>query len=109
MTTFVATTVFIPSPHANINPSALHDSFIQLLQSITPAIKSCYRTLSDSKSLSVFEILFQTSSPVDLVSLGRHPQIKEFEVLNNIQLAFQRDHVNRRYKRLAVFDMDSTL
>jgi phosphoserine phosphatase len=109
MTTFVAATIFIPSPDEHLNLSALIDAFIKQFETIAPPVTSSFKLLSNSSSLSVVEILVQTLSPVELLYLRQHPQIKEFEDSKQVQLAFQRDHVNRRYKRLAVFDMDSTL
>lgn len=46
---------------------------------------------------------------IDLVAIRTHEAITSFQEANHAQVIFQRETVFRRYKRLAVFDMDSTL
>lgn len=41
--------------------------------------------------------------------MRKHEDIHRFEETWNVQLVLQPESVFRRYKRLAVFDMDSTL
>jgi phosphoserine phosphatase len=67
------------------------------------------RTLAESATLPVAEIIVQTTLSLDLASIRRNPKIIAFAKQHNVQLAFQKNHIYRRYKRLAVFDMDSTL
>ena len=50
-----------------------------------------------------------STSPTALETLRRHDAIAQFEREANVECVFQADNVHRRYKRLAVFDMDSTL
>ncbi|KAI5846279.1 HAD-like domain-containing protein [Morchella snyderi] len=57
----------------------------------------------------VMEIAFCMPEILKLDELRRHTDFWQFEKKWNIEIAFQENDVFRRHKRLAVFDMDSTL
>jgi phosphoserine phosphatase len=57
----------------------------------------------------VYERGLRFEEPVSLEKLRKHPLIIPFEKEHNLQVAFQERNVFRKHKRLAVFDMDSTL
>ncbi|KAG9190822.1 phosphoserine phosphatase [Alternaria panax] len=69
------------------------------------------RSLEASKPCRVAEVAFPlpAASPVALDTLRNHEAVSRFERKWNVECVFQADTVHRRYKRLAVFDMDSTL
>jgi phosphoserine phosphatase len=105
------TTLFIPQ---EAHPSKDHieylcKAFIQLLNSTYSSVTSVYHVLSDSTILSVAEIVISTATSMNLAEIRQNLQIRDFEQKHHIQLTFQKNHVYRRFKRLAVFDMDSTL
>ena len=57
----------------------------------------------------VVEIAFSMPQMLDLGDLRRHEDLWSFERKWGVNVVLQRNDVFRRYKRLAVFDMDSTL
>lgn len=57
----------------------------------------------------VVEIAFSMPQMLDLNDLRRHEDLWGFEKKWGVEVVLQRNDVFRRYKRLAVFDMDSTL
>ncbi|KAI5298439.1 hypothetical protein KEM56_004065, partial [Ascosphaera pollenicola] len=96
-------------------------SFLQMVDSMaTPyhRIHSSHRCLdvgegSEDDHPRVVEV---TVSPppthpeyFTFADMRRHEDIHRFEETWNVQLVLQPESVSRRYKRLAVFDMDSTL
>ncbi|KAH7135164.1 phosphoserine phosphatase-like protein [Dendryphion nanum] len=69
------------------------------------------KKLEKSKFCRVVEITFPlpSASLVTLDVLRKNEAISRFEREWNVEAVFQNDTIFRRYKRLAVFDMDSTL
>ncbi|CAI6333550.1 unnamed protein product [Periconia digitata] len=69
------------------------------------------RNLQQDKFCKVVEARFPFSPSADITleTIRRHENISRFEREWNVEVVFQTDNVHRRYKRLAVFDMDSTL
>jgi phosphoserine phosphatase len=105
------TTLFVQhgTSHERDRITELCQAYIKILERILPIETFERKILADSATLSVAEIVVQTTLSPDLVSLRRNAHIVAFANQNNVQLAFQKDHIYRRYKRLAMFDMDSTL
>lgn len=88
--------------------------FVGTLRDILPDLPEgteVMRPLERSKLCRVVEVTFPlpSTSPVTLEMLRRDEAISRFERKWNVEAVFQNDSVFRRYKRLAVFDMDSTL
>jgi phosphoserine phosphatase len=98
---------------AYISQSCLTDFFVTLTDIIPGLVEGLIvtRRLERSKSCRVVEINFPLpgTSTVTLDILRRHEAISRFEREWNVEAVFQNDTVFRRHKRLAVFDMDSTL
>ncbi|KAF2449818.1 phosphoserine phosphatase serb [Karstenula rhodostoma CBS 690.94] len=93
-----------------ISQSCLTD-FVVLLRDIIPGIEEsgiAFRQLSEEKLARVVEVRFPTAG-ADLEVLRRNEHVSRFEREWNLEIVWQADTVHRRYKRLAVFDMDSTL
>ncbi|USP78513.1 Phosphoserine phosphatase [Curvularia clavata] len=85
-----------------------------LLTTIVPGLADneiANKELAASKECRVAEFTFplRRASPDMLETLRRHEEVAKFERHYNVEWVFQADTVHRRYKRLAVFDMDSTL
>jgi phosphoserine phosphatase len=98
---------------AYISQSCLTDFFVTLTN-IIPGLSGdaiSQRKLEQNKSCRVIEVTFPLPSAADvtLETLRRHEAINRFEREWNVEVVFQNDDIYRRYKRLAVFDMDSTL
>ncbi|CBX91668.1 hypothetical protein IAQ61_010966 [Plenodomus lingam] len=96
-----------------ISQSCLTDFFITLTN-IIPGLQQSTITshkLETSKFCRVAEVNFPlpSASPVTLETLRRHEAVSRYEREWNVECVFQADTIYRRYKRLAVFDMDSTL
>lgn len=96
-----------------ISQSCLTDFFVTLT-SIIPGLEQgniTSRRLETSKLCRVAEVAFPLpiASPIALDTLRRHEAISRFEREWNVECVLQADTIHRRYKRLAVFDMDSTL
>ncbi|KAF9690790.1 hypothetical protein EKO04_011154 [Ascochyta lentis] len=96
-----------------ISQSCLND-FTTTLSGVLPALQPetiTTRKLERSSHCRVVEITFPlpSASAVSLETLRRHEAISRFELEWNVECVFQADTIHRRYKRLAVFDMDSTL
>jgi len=96
-----------------ISQSCLTD-FLGTLSNIIPGFQEhtvTHRNLDGSKSARVVEVTFSLPSPppISLDSLRKDDIISRFEREWNVEAVFQHNTVYRRYKRLAVFDMDSTL
>lgn len=96
-----------------ISQSCLTDFFVTLAD-ILPGLEQSTITskrLETSKFCRVAEVTFPlpSASPIALDTLRRHEAVSRFEREWNVECVFQADNIYRRYKRLAVFDMDSTL
>jgi phosphoserine phosphatase len=110
MSTSIVTTIFArPSPGAEISITQLCASYIAALKGIITVVDTRESVLSTSSRLAVAEVVATSTESVDITKIKTHDQIKQYENQNHVELAFQADHIYRRYKRLAVFDMDSTL
>jgi len=98
---------------AYISQSCLTDFFVTLTNIIPGLIQDPFvtRRLERSKFCRVVEITFPlpSTSAITLEILRRHEAVSRFEREWNVEAVFQEDTVFRRHKRLAVFDMDSTL
>lgn len=70
---------------------------------------SSHRCLENSEQARVVELTVVMPEMLNLEDLRRHEDIAAFEQKWNIQVVIQRSEVARKHKRLAVFDMDSTL
>jgi phosphoserine phosphatase len=96
-----------------VSQSCLTDFFVTLADIIPGLMEETIitRRLERSKFCRVVEVTFPlpTTSSVTLEILRRHEAVSRFEREWNVEAVFQDDTVFRRYKRLAVFDMDSTL
>ncbi|OCK79928.1 phosphoserine phosphatase serb [Lepidopterella palustris CBS 459.81] len=96
-----------------ISQSCLTDFFVTLAN-IIPGFQEnnvSTRSLDGLKSCRVMEVTFTLPSPasITLDSLRKDEMVSRFEREWNLEAVFQYNTVYRRYKRLAVFDMDSTL
>ncbi|KAF2850176.1 phosphoserine phosphatase-like protein [Plenodomus tracheiphilus IPT5] len=96
-----------------ISQSCLTDFFVTLT-SIVPSLQEstiASKKLESSKFCRVAEVTFPlpSASAVVLETLRRHEAVSRYEREWNVECVFQADTIYRRYKRLAVFDMDSTL
>ncbi|KAF1971240.1 phosphoserine phosphatase-like protein [Bimuria novae-zelandiae CBS 107.79] len=93
-----------------ISQSCLTD-FVVMLQSIIPSLPTdatSLHPLEGGTTPRVVEARFPSAN-AELETLRRHEQVSRFEREWNLEIVWQADSVHRRYKRLAVFDMDSTL
>lgn len=96
-----------------ISQSCLTDFFVTLTN-IIPGLEQgtiTSKRLEASKLCRVAEVDFPlpSASPITLETLRRHEAVSRYEREWNVECVFQADTIHRRYKRLAVFDMDSTL
>jgi HAD superfamily phosphoserine phosphatase-like hydrolase len=85
-------------------------SFVQIITALSvPYIspRASHRILTPTNA--VVEIAFTMSANLSLRDLRRHEDIHAFSEKWGISVVLQRNDVFRRYKRLVVFDMDSTL
>lgn len=71
--------------------------------------KAQHRALSTSPEPKVVEIALTHPEHLSLNDLRRHEDIFAFEQKWNVEVVLQPNNVFRRNRRLAVFDMDSTL
>lgn len=96
-----------------ISQSCLTDFFVTLTNIIPGLMDDTITTrrLEQSKFCRVVEITFPlpSASAISLEMLRRHEAVSRFEREWNVEAVLQNDTLFRRYKRLAVFDMDSTL
>jgi phosphoserine phosphatase len=86
--------------------------FIQTIESLTVPYKKIsahHKALDSSEQPKIVAIALAMPEMLDLTDLRRHEELWEFERKWNIEVVLQRNDVFRKYKRLAVFDMDSTL
>jgi phosphoserine phosphatase len=110
MSTSFVTTVFAQQKSGvEVSITQLCASYIAVLKGITPVVNAKETVLSTSARLLVAEVVVTCSKSVDIANIKTHDHIKQYEVLNHVELAFQPNTIYRRYKKLAVFDMDSTL
>ncbi|KAH4292775.1 hypothetical protein HBH64_178620 [Parastagonospora nodorum] len=96
-----------------LSQSCLTDFFVTLTN-ILPGLEQSTitsRKLEAAKLCRVVEVTFPlpSASPIALETLRRDEAVSRFEREWNVECVFQADNIYRRYKRLAVFDMDSTL
>jgi phosphoserine phosphatase len=99
-----------------ISPLCL-TSFLHLISSLplrhgSETLSSSHRCLDNPEHPSIVELTFSpTPDPkyLDLSDLRKHELIYRFEREWNVDVILQADTVLRRYPRLVVFDMDSTL
>ncbi|CAO2653302.1 Nn.00g027130.m01.CDS01 [Neocucurbitaria sp. VM-36] len=96
-----------------ISQSCLSD-FSVTLSNIIPGLEQSTissKKLETSKFCRVVEVTFPlpSASAIALETLRRHEAVSRYEREWNVECVFQADTIYRRYKRLAVFDMDSTL
>ncbi|KAI9796694.1 MAG: hypothetical protein M1833_006034 [Piccolia ochrophora] len=89
--------------------------FLQILDGLQnpwQRISSSHRCLDSQPNPRVMEITFSPPPNPDYISfdeLRRHESLWRFEREWNVEVVLQKDDIWRRHKRLAVFDMDSTL
>lgn len=89
--------------------------FLQILNDLQnpwQRVTSSHRCLDDRENPRVMEITFSPPPNPEYLSmyeLRRHEALWRFEREWNVEVVIQRDDVWRKHKRLAVFDMDSTL
>ncbi|KAL3426073.1 phosphoserine phosphatase [Phlyctema vagabunda] len=99
-----------------ISPLCL-TSFLHLIASLpskqgSDILTSSHRCLDDPSHPAIVELTFSPPPDPTYVSLDdlrKHELIYRFEREWNVDVILQRDTVLRRYPRLVVFDMDSTL
>ncbi|TAQ86159.1 hypothetical protein B7494_g5514 [Chlorociboria aeruginascens] len=99
-----------------ISPLCL-TSFLHLISSLptrsgSEALISSHRCLDNPEHPSIVELVFSpTPDPtyLTLSDLRKHELIYRFELEWNVDIILQEDTILRRYPRLVVFDMDSTL
>ena len=89
--------------------------FLQILDDLQKPyqrITTSHRCLDNQAQPRVMDITFSPPPNPAYISfdeLRRHESIWRFEREWNVEVVLQRDNVWRKHKRLAVFDMDSTL
>lgn len=89
--------------------------FLQILDDMqTPyqRINSSHRCLDSQNQPRIMEVTFSPPPNPDYLTfedLRKHESIWRFEREWNVEVVLQEENVWRRHKRLAVFDMDSTL
>jgi phosphoserine phosphatase len=107
-----------PSALDNLYGSCISQSclsaFFSTLTGIIPGLSQSTITskkMEETATCRVVEVTFPLpiTTPVTLETLRRHDAMSRFEREWNVECVFQTDTLYRRYKRLAVFDMDSTL
>ncbi|TVY68946.1 Phosphoserine phosphatase, partial [Lachnellula suecica] len=99
-----------------ISPLCL-TSFLHLIQSLpsprnSHPLTSSHRCLDSPHQPSIVELTFSPAPDptyVTLSDLRKHELLYRFEREWNVDVVLQNDTVLRRYPRLVVFDMDSTL
>ncbi|KAJ5154551.1 uncharacterized protein N7500_009990 [Penicillium coprophilum] len=90
-------------------------NFLQILETLpTPyqRMNTSHRCLDRDEHPRVVEVTFSPPPNPDYLSfpdLRKHESIWRFEREWNVEVVLQKESVFRRHKRLAVFDMDSTL
>ncbi|KAF3482350.1 phosphoserine phosphatase [Arthroderma uncinatum] len=90
-------------------------SFLQTVEGLSHPYRrmtSSHRCLDRQENPRVVEVTISPSPSGEYLSfdeLRKHESIWRFERAWNVEVVLQMESVWRRYKRLAVFDMDSTL
>ncbi|OJJ84230.1 phosphoserine phosphatase SerB [Aspergillus glaucus CBS 516.65] len=90
-------------------------NFLQILETLpTPyqRMNTSHRCLDQDDQPRVVEVTFSpppNPNYLTFVDLRKHESIWRFEREWNVEVVLQKESVFRRHKRLAVFDMDSTL
>ncbi|OJJ43444.1 hypothetical protein ASPZODRAFT_136307 [Penicilliopsis zonata CBS 506.65] len=90
-------------------------NFLQIVESLhTPyqRMNSSHRCLDRDEQPRVVEVTFSpppNPEYLPFADLRKHESIWRFEREWNVEVVLQQENVFRRHKRLAVFDMDSTL
>ncbi|EFE33810.1 uncharacterized protein ARB_07275 [Trichophyton benhamiae CBS 112371] len=90
-------------------------SFIQMIESLSHPYRrmsSSHKCLDRQDNPRVVEVTITPPPSGEYLSfdeLRKHESIWRFERTWNVEVVLQMENVWRRYKRLAVFDMDSTL
>jgi len=90
-------------------------NFLQVMEELsTPyrRMSSSHRCLDQEEKPRVVEVILWPPPNPEYLSfedMRKHENIWRFEREWNVEVVLQREGVYRRYKRLAVFDMDSTL
>ncbi|KAJ9236418.1 HAD-like domain-containing protein [Paecilomyces variotii] len=90
-------------------------NFLQIMESLqTPyqRMNTSHRCLDREDQPQVVEVTFSPPPNPEYLSfddLRKHESIWRFEREWNVEVVLQKESVFRRHKRLAVFDMDSTL
>ncbi|KAF8454761.1 HAD-like domain-containing protein [Terfezia claveryi] len=70
---------------------------------------SSHKCLERSEEARVVQLVLLMPEMLSLEDLRRHEELAEYEAKWSIEIVLQPHDVFRRHKRLAVFDMDSTL
>lgn len=87
--------------------------FIQMIDEIIVPWKkgtgTTHKCLDAAPAPGIMEIMLSRPENLQIAELRRHESIWEFQHKWNIEVVLQENNVFRRYKRLVVFDMDSTL
>jgi phosphoserine phosphatase len=100
------------STHGPNASSISHETILALesaLHALFSQFTSTYRWLDSAETRQIVEISILFTTPIAPSHLRRAESILLVEQEHNIEIVFQADNVFRRHKRLAVFDMDSTL
>lgn len=90
-------------------------NFLQILETLpTPyqRMNTSHRCLDQDDQPRVVEVTFSpppNPNYLTFADLRKHESIWRFEREWNVEVVLQKESVFRRHKRLAVFDMDSTL
>ena len=100
-------TVFTMAP-----PDDHYKSFKHFLQKtnmveLTSERDLKYASIKNSFVVKEYSFVFESNTSADLSALRRSAY--KWAKIVNVEVSIQRDDVFRRYKRLVVFDMDSTL
>ena len=86
-------------------------AFLRFLDEQMVSLKSTQGLKIASKAdplvVTEYSFVFESSMPVDLSAFRKSTY--QWAKLRNLEVSIQRDDVFRRYRRLVVFDMDSTL
>lgn len=110
-TRFVATVFQRSSAEGNDLPTELSDTCLAalrvFLRKLFPKASCTFRELD--AYVSEVSILVAAPQELQLVRQRSNLEIEKFEKEWDVELVFQNDTAYRRHKRLAVFDMDSTL
>jgi phosphoserine phosphatase len=80
-----------------------------ILHNLFSKFTSTKRVLDSDETCQVVEISIVFNTPISPSHLRKAESILHFEQEHSVEVVFQVDNVFRRHKRLAVFDMDSTL